>query len=170
MTDPMTPASMPPLPPWLPTLVLFEAFEGDWDRYLAALYAFFRQDFIDTSPSFNGVKLSLKRHPVIQNKEATFWHIISEGDAEADRLPDMRRCERIRWPRPVIEHSSEAVVKVWKNKRNKETRVCLWLEDAEYLVILAERRGYTLLWTAFPVTREHRKRKLLKEYEAAQKS
>ncbi|MNH30689.1 hypothetical protein D3C79_909980 [compost metagenome] len=44
-------------------------------------------------------RLGLKRHPVIQGKEATFWHMISEGNDEAERLPDLRRCERIRWPR-----------------------------------------------------------------------
>lgn len=170
MTDSMTHTVLPPLPAWLPKLVLFESFGGNWNRYLAALYVFFKQDFIDDRPSFNGVKLSIKRYPVIKNMEATFWHIISDGIAEEDRLPDMRRCERIRWPRPIIEHSDDTTIKVWKNMRRGETRICLWIEDAEYLVILAERRGYILLWTAYQVTREHSKRKLRKEYDAAQKS
>jgi hypothetical protein len=155
---------------WLPALALFEEYGGDWDRYLEALYAFFKQDFIDSRPAYNGVTLALKRHPVIQNKEATFWHIISEGDSEADRVPDMRRCERIRWPRPVIEHSADAAIKIWSNERRGEKRICLWLEDAEYLVILAERKGYILLWTAFTVEQEHSKRKLRREFAAAGKS
>lgn len=155
---------------WLPHLVLFEEYGGDWDRYLEALYAFFKQDFIVSKPAYNGVTLALKRHPVIQNKEATFWHIISEGDSEADRIPDMRRCERIRWPRPVIEHSGVAAIKIWSSERRGEKRICLWLEDAEYLVILAERKGYILLWTAFMVEQEHTKRKLRKEYAAARNS
>ena len=152
---------------WLPPLALFEEYGGDWDRYLDALYAFFKQDFIDSRPAYNGVTLALKRHPVIQNKEATFWHIISEGDSESDRVPDMRRCERIRWPRPIIEHSGDSAIKIWANERRGEKRICLWLEDAEYLVILAERKGYILLWTAFMVEQEHTKRKLRKEYSAA---
>ena len=155
---------------WLPALAMFEEYGGDWDRYLDALYAFFKRDFIDSRPAYNGVKLALKRHPVIQNKEATFWHIISEGNSEADRVPDMRRCERIRWPRPVIEHSGNASIKIWANERRSEKRICLWLEDAEYLVILAERKGYILLWTAFTVDQEHTKRKLRKEYAAARNS
>lgn len=152
---------------WLPALALFEEYGGDWNRYLDALYAFFKRDFIDSRPAYNGVTLALKRHPVIQNKEATFWHIISEGDSEADRLPDMRRCERIRWPRPVIEHSDDTAIKIWANERRGEKRICLWLEDAEYLVILAERKGYILLWTAYAVEQEHSKKKLRKEYAAA---
>jgi hypothetical protein len=170
MTDTTTHYNILPLPAWLPDLVLFEAYGGNWDNYLEAIYAYFKQDFIDDIPSFNGVKLTLKRHPIMQNKEATFWHIISEGKTEEDRQPDMRRCERIRWPRPVIEHSNETTIKVWKNERKGETRICLWFEDADYLVILAERRGYILLWTAFQVSREHSKRKLRKEYQSAQKS
>jgi len=152
---------------WLPALAMFEEYGGDWDRYLDALYAFFKRDFIESKPAYNGVTLALKRHPVIQNKESTFWHIISEGNSEADRLPDMRRCERIRWPRPVIEHSADLSVKIWTNERRGEKRICLWLEDAEYLVILAERNGYILLWTAYVVDQEHTKRKLRKEYAEA---
>ena len=85
-------------------------------------------------------------------------------------MPDMRRCERIRWPRPVIDHSGDEAIKIWENVRKGEKRICLWLEKEEYLVILAERRGYILLWTAYPVTQEHTKRKLRKEFKEAQKS
>lgn len=34
---------------WLPSLVLFQAYRGDWERYLQALYAYFAQDFINSS-------------------------------------------------------------------------------------------------------------------------
>lgn len=49
-------------------------------------------------------------------------------------------------------------------RRHNERRILLWFEEYEYLVVLAERNGYCLLWTAYPVTRDHGKRKLLKEY------
>jgi len=150
---------------WLPALIRFEDYHGDWDRYLDALYAFFKQDFIDTRPTYAGRRLSLKRHPVTAGKEATFWHLIQEGATESQRIPDLRRCERIRWPRPVISHSEDAVIKVWKNRRKGESRICLWLESEDYLVVLADRRGYLLLWTAYVVDKPHRRRKLRKEYE-----
>lgn len=151
---------------WLPPLVFFKDYGGNWDRYVEALYEFFKQDFVDSTPSFQGRKLALKRHPMAQGKEATFWHLISEGGNEEDRLPDLRRCERIRWPRPIIEHADESGIKVWGNRRKGEKRICIWFEAVEYLVVLAVRKGYILLWTAYPVTRSHRKRKLQKEYEA----
>ena len=36
---------------------------------------------------------------------------------------------------------------------------------SEYLVVLAKRRDYILFWTAYPVLRDHRKKKLNKEYK-----
>lgn len=153
-------------PAWLPPLVLFNEYNGDWDRYVKAIYSYFEQDFVDDTPYYQNFKIVLKRHPYYQGKEATFWHLISEGQSEDERLPDLRRCERIRWPRPIIEHDNDRVVKVWKNKRGSQTRICLWFEDQEYLVVLAERKRYVILWTAYPVTRSHRKRKLRQEYEA----
>ncbi len=157
------------LPEWLPPLVLLSDCAGDWPQYLAKLYTFFKRDFVESTPSFQGRRIGLKRLPFVQSKEATFWHLISEGSEEDDRLPEMRRCERVRWPRPIIERDPNTEIKVWRNRRHGETRICLWVEDAEYLVVLAERREHILLWTAYPVKEPHRKRKLRKEYEEAVK-
>lgn len=152
-------------PEWLPPLVLFSDYDGDWDAYLDAVYDFFKTDFVDDKPFFQGRRLGLKRHPVTRGKEATFWHMIQEGSVEEDRTPDFRRCERIRWPRPIIENDADPAVKVWRNKRGREDRVCLWFEQDSYLVILADRGDYILPWTAYPVEQPHRQRKLQKEYE-----
>ncbi len=157
-------------PRWLPPLVLLSDCGGDWERYLKTLYSYFESDFIWTRPLFRGQRLGLKRHPLLEEKEATFWHMISEGSSEASRYPDLRRCERIRWPRAIIENSNDPAVKVWETTRRNERRICLWLEQQEYLVILADRNGYLLPWTAYMVTEPHRKRKLQKELEGWEKS
>lgn len=148
----------------LPDLVLLEDYHGKWEDYLNALYGYFVQDFITAPPRFNGVRLALKRHPMIQGKEATFWHFISEGEEETSRLPDMRRCERIRWIKPIIESSSDSNVKMWEEKRGSETRVHLCYGNWEYLVVLAHRGSYILPWTAFYIEQEHRRKKLEKRY------
>lgn len=155
--------------PWLPGLVMFRTYGGDWDRYLEALYAVFENDFIASQPFFRGARIALKRYPLSKGKEATFWHLISEGKDEDERVPDFRRCERIGWPRPAIEHADEPSIKVWENERRGEKRICLWLESEEYLVVLAQRKGYVLPWTAFLVTLAHEKRKRQKEYEDYQR-
>ncbi|TAF12190.1 MAG: hypothetical protein EAZ77_00385 [Nostocales cyanobacterium] len=153
-------------PSWLPPLVLFNDYGGNWEVYLEAIYSIFKTDFIDSKPNFKGIRFSLKRHPLFQDKEATFWHVTSEGSQETERIPDFRRCERIRWLRPIIENAEDPAIKLWENDRKGEKRICLWLEAEEYLVILAKREEYVLLWTAYLVTQAHRKRKLQKEYEA----
>jgi hypothetical protein len=102
---------------------------------------------------------------VVKGKEATFWHIISEGEVESERLPDLRRCERIRWPRAIIDTSNFGFVKCWKTNRKGDERIALALEDFSYVVVLADRGEFVLLWTAYYVEQEHRRQKLRKEYE-----
>lgn len=146
---------------WLPELILFG---GDWNDYIEQLYAIFRQDFVDSSPSFNNRRFAMKKHPVYKEKEATFWHLISEGKIEEERTPDFRRCERICWPRSIIETGQLHDIKIWKNQRQGKTRVILALEDFSYIVVLDERVEYYLLWTAYPVERDHQRRKLEREW------
>lgn len=150
---------------WLPPLVLLNDCGGDWDRYLEAIYRYFKADFIDNKPIFRGVRLALKRHPLSQGKEATFWHMTSEGTDEANRTPDLRRCERIRWPRPVIEEADAKGLKVWIAVRNNERRINIWLEAEDYVVVLAQRKEYLLPWTAYLVTYDHTRRRLRREFE-----
>ena len=150
---------------WMPPLELLDEYDNNWDTYFEAIYNFFINDFVKDKPVFQGRRLALKKHPVINGKEATFWHLISEGSIESERTPDIRRCERIRWPKPIIDHAEEPAMKIWQNvRRHNERRILIWFEEYDYLVVLAERKGYLLLWTAYPVTRDHRKRKLMQEY------
>jgi hypothetical protein len=90
----------------------------------------------------------------------------SEGMDENNRIPELRRCERIRWPKPVIEHSEDPKIKYWVSVKRNEDRIHIWLEDEDYIVVLADRTGFLLPWTAYLVNREHSRRKLIKEYEA----
>jgi hypothetical protein len=156
-------------PVWLPELITLNSCGGDWHRYLDAVYDCFQQDFVRGRTTYRGVRLAMKRHPVIDGREATFWHLISEGSSEQDRTPDMRRCERIGWPRQIIDHCDDPAIKTWETVRGNDKRILLWLDEQEYLVVLAARTGYTLIWTAYTVTRSHQKDKLQREYEACNK-
>jgi len=149
---------------WLPELVMFDEYNGDWLRYVEAIYSIFKADFIDSKPGFHGRRMGLKRHPVVDGKEATFWHFIQEGPVENERIPDLRRCERIRWPKPIIESSAKPQVHWWSNKRGGETRILLALEDFSYVVVLADRGDYVLPWTAYYVEKMHSRKKLEKEF------
>lgn len=152
---------------WLPDIVTLNDSGGAWDKYLEVLYAIFKKDFLDSSPAFTGKQMRLKRLPYEKGKEATFWHLISEGAVEADRTINLSRSERLPWPRPVIDAHADAKVRCWKNSRQGGDRILIALDDFSYLVVLADRGTYVLPWTAYPVERDHQRRKLQKEYEAA---
>lgn len=154
---------------WIPSLVFLQEYGGDWGKYIEVVYNYFKMDFIDSKPKLKNKRIGIMRNPLYQQKEFTFWHCTSEGDIEDERLPDLRRCERIRWPRPIIEHSTDNLVRCWRNKRGSEKRILLWFYDEDYLVVLAERKNYLVLWTAYLVIYDHTKGKLLKEYEESKK-
>jgi len=148
----------------LPDLILFENYSGDWELYLDAIYSFFKKDFIESKPSYKGIKLGLKKYPMYKNKEATFWHFVSEGEMENERTPDLKRCERIRWPRPIIENPDSDNIKFWENKRGLKENICLCFGEWEYLVVLRKGNNYLIPWTAYCSKYEHTKRKWEKEY------
>jgi hypothetical protein len=144
--------------PWLPCLVLLEECGGNWTQYVEIVYGHFKADFVDSKPLFRGTRLGLKRYPMEQDKEATFWHMTSEGKSESERVPDLRRCERICWPRPLIERAPSDELRVWQEVRRGENRIAIAPPDFSYVVILAERQGkngsYYLPWTAYYVKHE----------------
>jgi hypothetical protein len=152
---------------WLPPELLLGDFDGDWERYLEALYEKFKADFVSQKPSFREKRWAVKRHPVTKGKEATFWHIISDGKDEDDRLTDMRRCEKLPWVRAIINEDGSEKILTWEQKRGQETRILLALPDFSYVVILADRTDYVMLWTAFPVKKESQRERYRKEYEAS---
>lgn len=145
-------------------------FSGDYSQYLELVYESFKQDFILRKPVFRGVKLGLKKYPLYQDKEATFWHMTTEGEEEKSRTPDIRRMERIKWPAPMINHSEHPYLKVWENVRGNKTNILIFHEEENYLVVLRKAKDYILPWTAYLINYNSRKRKLLKEYEAYKKA
>lgn len=153
------------IPAWLPDLITLASFGGDWDLFLGGVYACYRRDFSPCNLTFQGDPISLRKRPYTLGKEASFWHLISEGRVEDDRLTDFRRCERIGWARAIIENANDEAVRQWENQRRGERNVCLWLECADYLVVLGRRTGYTLLLTGYTVS-ERQRVKLRREYES----
>ena len=154
-------------PPWLPPIV--PSSSVNWEKHLNLLFRYFKKEFIDSKPEFRELNVLLKKFPdQTDTFHPTFWHIISEGVDEINRIPEISRCERIRWPRPIIEHENEPNMLVWENVRRGNKSVCIDFEEIEYLVVLGKRKGYLILTTAYPIDSNHSKYKLLKEYKAYQ--
>ena len=151
----------------LPLLITLSDYEGDWSSYIEAVYQQFRSDFIASAPQFMGRRVGISHNPIYDHKEATFWHCMSEGCVEAERLPDFRRCERIGWIRHLIEAVPHPEIKCWENQRHGKKRIVISVSDFSYVVILAERTNYLLLLTAYEVEYSHQQRKLSREYDQA---
>ena len=154
----------------MPELIELSHFGGNFARYLEAVYEIFTNEFVRNRPSFRGIRLGLKKYPVTDGKEATFWHMTSEGEDEQNRLPDLRRLERIKWPSFIINNSEHPYLRVWENTRGTKTNILILHEAENYLVILRKANGYLLPWTAYLIEYESRKKKLIKEYDEYIKS
>lgn len=154
---------------WLPQLITLKDCEGEWKKYLEVIYAIFHRDFVASKPTYAPKRFALKRHPEYDGKAATFWHLISEGPVEEQRTPDMRRCERIAWPKPIIEAIDDESVRVWRNKRGRNDRILIAVEDFSYVVILDDRKDFVLLWTTYFLEQPNRRRKMEREYDAWRK-
>jgi hypothetical protein len=112
---------MSALPDWLPELMPLCDSNGDWQHYEDQVYAVFYTDFIESCPHFQNGPVRITKQ-LIDGKERTFWHCVQEGRIEAQRTPDLRRCERIPWIRATIENSNCFTVKKWQNKRGRNVR------------------------------------------------
>lgn len=153
----------------LPQIIELQEFGGNYDSYIDAVYEIFCNDFIKNKAHFGFHELKMKFNPIFQDRPYTFYHMTHEGEKEDERLPDLRRCERIGWAKPCIENVDAWNLRFWRQTRkNSGNRVCILLDvtgDYDYFVVLEVRETYVLLWTAFVSTYSHETRKKLKEYE-----
>lgn len=153
----------------LPDIIELNEYRGDFSLFLEAVYQVFKKDFVTTIPIFQGVKLGLKKYPLIEGKEYTFYHMTHKGDVENERVPDLRRMERIAWPSPMIDNSGIECLKVWRNTRRgkggTKSRILILHEVERYLVVLDDRGDYILPWTAYLIEGRRQLQKHLKEYE-----
>ena len=132
-----------------PDLIPFTAFGGDWAAYETELHRIFIAEIARGGLTFRGVRVNCRRLPEAAGRWASFWHLVQEGRVEDNRTPDLRRCERIRWVRWVIQNApAYAEIDEWQNTRGTGVNTLLWFRE-EYLVVLARRQEYWLLRTAY---------------------
>ncbi len=149
-----------------PDLEYFQDYNGNFLNYFHAIYKIFESDFIKQQPNYEGQIVKVRKYPLVDGIHKTFYHITHEGEDENNRTPDFRRMERMRFPKFVIESNVHQHILIWKNKRGRDERIVLFNEEENYIVILTERSDSFLFITAYCIETEHRKRKLMKEYEA----
>ena len=162
---------------WLPELFACDDL-SQWEQYENEVYPIFERDFVTSAPTFNGKQVRIRRHPIEDGREGTFWHVTCcDYGKDGNRSPDPRRCERIEWIRSFIENYNckESCcaecdgLYVWSTqyRRTNSPRFKILFEEERYVVIIEERSDYCLLITAYYLDADHSLRKLLKEYDRA---
>lgn len=139
-------------------------FKGEWAVYEDSIYEAFVDSFVRADVCFQGRRVKAQYRPETRSKGFSFWHVISEAPSrdnrnEDDRIPDLHRCERIRWIAWAIRQADQgkAGISWWENTRGRDTRVVVWAEPWDFAVILDKRRDYYLLKTAYCDLKSHRR-------------
>lgn len=159
-----------------PPLIPLSDFAG-WQAYEDAIYAIYLETVAHAGLTFCGNPVKVRYMPKTKRKGYGFWHLISEAPDqrnrnEDDRIPDLRRCERVRWVAWCIQNADAGTpgFSWWENERWGETHVVIWAEQHDFAVVLAKRQTaqgprFYLLKTAYCL-RAHTIRKFRKERDA----
>ena len=103
-------------------------------------------------------------HPANTRREHTYWHMVTEGNPETQRVsPVKERLVKIPWVHPILKHADDPDIKVWFSPREANKHYCVWHSNANYLVILKQLRHGWLLKTTYRPDPE-RVAKLHQEY------
>ncbi len=157
-----------------PPLMLFSGY-SDWADYEDAIYAVYLQTVAHAGLTLLGSSVKVRFIPTTKHKGYGFWHLISEAPEqdnrnEDDRIPDLRRCERVRWVAWCIQNAGTPGFSWWENDRKGQTHVVIWAEEHDYAVMLGKRNTaegvrFYLLKTAYCL-RSHNVRRFAKERDA----
>lgn len=153
---------------WLPDIIC--CAQRNWLEIVAEIYPVFQRDFVDQHPTLDGLEIRIKTAPLIEGRERSFWHLVTDGPDEYRRKPDLKRCERIAWVRAVIDHADDARLKRWEQERYGNTTAAIALPDFSYIVFLGKREPndsepYMLVLTAYCADTPKRQQKHREEWE-----
>jgi len=152
--------------PWaLPALELWDG--SDWPRYEEHLYGIFHADFLVTPPLWRGQPVTVQREPMLNGKAEGFWHIVTETGPSRqrdDRIPDPRRCERIRWVRAVLT-APEQEVRTFGEMRGSYQHVGIALPDFSYVVFIRLWPRNVQLKAAYTVPAAHNRASLERQWK-----
>lgn len=175
------------MPGWLPALL--EVDPWDVDTY-NNLYEVFCSQIRDVVLSYRGSVVWFYKDFIVDGKEDLFWHLTSRKPRfkdisvprrkrkfakqgvlreQTERLPDLRRSERLCWVNPLISHWYDPEVLNWDYcEDDGSTNTYLWLKELNFVVIMEKRRNRSRLlitsyyvdsdWTIKDFERKYRER------------
>ena len=168
------------MPNWLPALISVDP----WPYYMYdSLYGIFCEDLRDISFRYLGHDVWFF-HDLEDGKEAIFWHLTSRKQSTiprrkrrfypagqkydpAERLPDLPRCARLRWIRPITENANDQEVKAWDYiEDDGSVHTYAWLCNEDFVVIFKKMgNGSRRLITSFYIDHDWKRDDLTTKYE-----
>ncbi|NMC49897.1 MAG: hypothetical protein GYA47_10830 [Desulfovibrio sp.] len=149
---------------WLPEM----AKVNPWtDRTLEYLYAIFLEDIKHFPLQYAGYDVWFFSD-MEDGKEVLFWHLTSREDKETkERIPDMRRSERLPWVNPCIENYSDSDLLCWDYEEgNRTIKTYVWLKDKDFVVIMKKYKNNSRrLVTSFFIDYESKRKNLAMKYK-----
>lgn len=153
MGDVIDPVPGPPaIPLWLPQLLVVQPWTTETYN---GLYTTFCQEIKAHALMLDGLPVWF--FPETEDgRERIFWHLTSrDDDKTGDRIPDLRRCERMHWVRYILANAHASEVIKWDYREpDKTVKTYLWLKDHSFVVILKKypdgsRRLITSFWVDY---------------------
>lgn len=168
------------MPEWLPEKICVNPWTAETYN---VLYDIFCRDIRDADIYYRGYSVWIFRE-MDDGREKIFWHLTTrdvkpipiprrkrrfypkdQTHTKAERYPDLRRCERLPWVRPLIEHSFDEKVTAWNYEEGNGTiRTYIWIRNFDFVVIMkkysdGKRRLITSFYVDKPYTRKDFERK-----------
>lgn len=149
------------------------------------LYRVFCDDIRDASLRYRGNRVWFFPDKE-EGKELIFWHLTTRKqqtspvprrklkfkrngtlrDQSAQRLPDLRRCERLPWINPLIRHTGNMDVLAWNYKEGSgDIKTYLWIKQEAFVVVMKRYRDMSRrLITSFYVDKDYTRKDFERKY------
>ncbi len=169
------------MPEWLPEIVSVNPWT---DNTYEMLYEIFCRDIRDRHLRYIGHDVWIF-NDMEDGKEKIFWHLTTreckreiiprrkqkfypygQKYTQTERLPDLRRCERLTWVKPLIEHPTEPEVLAWDYEEGDRTvKTYIWIKDYAFVVIMKKYPdGKRRLITSFHINENYKRRDFENKY------
>lgn len=156
------------LPPWLPEPLVVSPWTTDtYER----LYEVFRRDILTSRLTYRGYGVWFYPQSADNDKEDIFWHLTTRKDRSLppERLPDLRRCERLPWVKPMILRCPDAgddLVDWDYEEGDGAVKTYVWLHRLDFVVVMKKLNdGRRRLVTSFHLDNQHQREKMRRKRE-----
>lgn len=151
---------------WLPPLIKLSDCSGDTLYYIEVIY----KHFVDNVVNSKGIQIFTKTIGVSSKlekdgKHERFWHVITDPHNPSTSAIKYTRAEKITWIRPVLENYKRTEVLVYSRKKKGKNRLCLFIPDRSYIVVLEERKTAYNFITAYHIDYSYKLNEYLREYD-----